>query len=306
MKVIKNLIIIGSGPAGLTAAIYASRANLKPLLIEGTTPGGQLMGTSYVENWPGTESILGPDLMISMQKHAKDLGTEFVSSSVTKVDFTTNPFSVWTDDRTQFHAKSIIIASGATPNRLKCPGENEYWGKGITTCAVCDAPFYRDKKALIIGGGDTAMEDAYFLRKFTDKITIVQHLDALTASYAMQQRVIHDPSINILYNTTVQSFLGDNGQLTHAELLNKKTNKTTSLEIDGAFVAIGLTPNTAIFKGQLELDKWGYLVTKNNIYSSVPGIFAAGDVQDFVYRQAIVAAGYGCQAALAAQRYLEE
>lgn len=302
---VHNLIILGSGPAGLTAAIYTARGNLKPLVIDGGMPGGQLLGTTYVENWPGEKSILGPKLMQNMREHAQHFGTEFLSETITKVDFSKKPFTLWTDQNKELRAEAVIIATGAVPNKLGCPGEKEYWGKGVTVCAVCDGAFYADKKVLIVGGGDTAMEDASFLKKFTDKITIVQIGDKLTASYAMQQRVINDPAITIMYTSTVTAIHGNNGHVTGVTITNKKTNETTTMNIDGVFVAIGLKPSTAIFKNQLAMNEYGYLEVKNNTESSVEGVFIAGDVADYRYRQAITAAGGGCMAALDVERYLK-
>lgn len=302
---IHELIIIGSGPAGLTAAIYAARANLHPLIIEGKEPGGQLMGTTAVENWPGEKSIMGPQLMLNMKEHAKHFGTEFLSESVAQVDFSQRPFILRTDRDKELKAHAIIIATGATPNKLNCPGEDEYWGKGVSTCAVCDGAFYADKKVLIVGGGDTAMEDASFMKKFTKNITIVQISDALTASHAMQQRVINDPDINIIYNATVTQIHGDGQRVTGATITNQKTNETTKLDVDGVFIAIGLKPNTAVFEGQLAMGKWGYLDIKNHTRTSVEGVFAAGDVSDYRYKQAVTSAGSGCMAALDAERYLK-
>ncbi|HRN77960.1 MAG TPA: thioredoxin-disulfide reductase [Candidatus Dependentiae bacterium] len=302
---IHELIIIGSGPAGLTAAIYAARANLHPLIIEGKEPGGQLMGTTAVENWPGEKNIMGPQLMLNMKEHAKHFGTEFLSESVAQVDFSHRPFMLRTDRDKELKAHAIIIATGATPNKLNCPGEDEYWGKGVSTCAVCDGAFYADKKVLIVGGGDTAMEDASFMKKFTKNITIVQISDALTASHAMQQRVINDPDINIIYNATVTQIHGDGQHVTGATITNQKTNETTKLDVDGVFIAIGLKPNTAVFEGQLAMGKWGYLDIKNHTRTSVEGVFAAGDVSDYRYKQAVTSAGSGCMAALDAERYLK-
>ncbi len=254
-----NLIIIGSGPAGLTAAIYAARANLKPLVIEGSAPGGQLMGTTYVENWPGEQSILGPELMRRMKDHAQSLDASFLSETVTQVNCSNRPFSVTTDRNTELKAQALIVATGAVPKRIGVPGEDEYWGKGVTTCAVCDGAFYQSKKLLVVGGGDTAMEDASFLKKFTNDITIVQVLDTLTASHAMQQRVLNDPDIKIMYNSTVTAFKGNGEHVTHATITNKQSYEQVELQFDGVFIAIGMTPNTVPFKGQLDLDQWGDL-----------------------------------------------
>jgi thioredoxin reductase (NADPH) len=302
---IHQLIIIGSGPAGLTAAIYASRSNLNPLIIDGNTPGGQLMSTTLVENWPGEKSILGPKLMANMRKHAQSFGTQFIPETVTKVNFSQQPFTLWTNRDTELKANAIIVATGATPKKLGVPGEDEYWGKGITTCAICDGAFYPNKKVLIVGGGDTAMEDASFLKKFTKDITIVQVLDQLTASHAMQQRVINDPNINIIYNSTVTTVQGDGKHITGVTITNQKTKEKKNLTVEGLFIAIGLQPNSEPFKGQLDTDKWGYIKTINHTATSIPGIFVAGDVQDYRYRQAVTSAGAGCMAALDAQRFLE-
>lgn len=299
-----NLIIIGGGPAGLTAAVYASRANLKPLVIEGNKPGGQLMGTTAVENWPGNISIMGPQLMMNMRDHAKHFGTEFISQEIVKVDFNNRPFTLWTDRGNELKAHAVIIATGALPNRLGCPGEDEYWGKGVTTCAVCDGAFYRDRRVIIVGGGDTAMEDASFMKKFTKQITIVQILKELSASHAMKERVLHDPDITIIYESTLSAIQGNGTHVTGATLKNIVTGKEETLPVDGIFIAIGLKPNTAAFKNQLALDTFGYLQVTDKTLTSVPGVFAAGDVFDYRYKQAITSAASGCMAALDAQRYL--
>jgi len=303
---IHQLIIIGSGPAGLTAAIYAARSNLNPLVIDGDTPGGQLITTTLVENWPGEKSILGPALMTNMREHAKHLGTQFFSETVTKVDFSQQPFALWTNRNTQLKADAVIIATGTTPKKLECPGEAEYWGKGITTCAICDGIFYPNKKVLIVGGGDTAMEDASFLKKFTKNIIIVQILDKLTASYAMQQRVINDPDITIIYNSTVTEVRGNGKHITNVTITNQKTKKETKLTIEGVFIAIGLQPNSVPFKKQIATDEWNYITAISHTETSVEGVFVAGDVQDYRYRQAITSAGAGCMAALDAERYLNK
>ena len=304
MSDVRQVIIIGSGPAGLTAAIYAARANLNPLVIDGKMPGGQLMGTTIVENWPGEKSIMGPKLMMNMQEHARAFKTEFLSGSIKKVDFSKKPFTLITDKDITLKAHAIIIASGAEPKRLEVPGESEYWGKGITTCAVCDGAFYKGKKTAVIGGGDTAMEDASFLKKFTNDITIIQIMDKLTASYAMQQKVINDPSIKIIYNSSVTLFEGDGKHVQSMTVKNQKTGKTEKIPVDGVFIAIGLKPNTQPFKGQIDLDNWGYVKAHDLTKTSVEGVFVAGDAQDFRYRQAITAAGSGCMAALDVERYL--
>ena len=305
MSAVHKLIIIGSGPAGLTAGIYAARANLEPLIIDGKTPGGQLMGTTVVENWPGEKSILGPKLMMNMREHAQHFGCQFLDGEVTKVDFTKKPFLLWTDRGTELQAHAVIIATGADPKKLGCPGEKEYWGKGVTTCAVCDGAFYPDKRVIVVGGGDTAMEDASFMTKFTDKITIVQNQDALTASHVMQKRVLEKPSITILYSSTITKIQGDGSHITHAEVTDLKTKKKQLLEVDGIFLAIGLQPSSEAFKDQVELEKWGYIRVENHTRTSIEGIFVAGDVADWRYRQAITSAATGCKAALDAERYLK-
>lgn len=301
---IHKLIIVGSGPAGLTAAVYAARANLQPIVIEGNSPGGQLMGTTYVENWPGEKSILGPELMMKMREHAKHFGTQFIAENITSVDFSQQPFTLFTDRKKELKAHCVIIATGAIPNRLGCPGEDTYWGSGVTTCAVCDGAFYPDKNVMVIGGGDTAMEDASFLKKFTKKITLVQIQDTLSASHAMQQRILNDPDITVLYNSTVTEIHGNGQHVTSATIINKETGKTEQIETDGIFIAIGLKPNTKPFEGQIALNKWGYIEVENNTHTSVKGVFAAGDVFDYRYKQAVTSAGSGCMAALDAERYL--
>ncbi len=303
---IKKLIIIGSGPAGLTAAIYTARANLQPLIIEGAMPGGQLMGTTVVENWPGEKNIMGPKLMMNMKEHAQSLNTEFLSETIVKVDFTKKPFTLWTDRNKELQAQIIIIATGANPKKLGVPGEEEYWGKGVTTCAVCDGVFYKDKKVVVVGGGDTAMEDASFLKRFTKDVTVIQLLDTLTASHPMQQRVLNDPDITVIYNSSVSEFHGDGSHVTDISITNRKTQESTKMPIDGAFIAIGMNPNTTPFHGQIELDKWRYIKVENHTKTSVEGVFAAGDVEDYRYRQAVTAAGAGCMAALDVERYLEK
>lgn len=301
-----NVVIIGSGPAGLTAGVYTGRAQLKPLIFEGSLPGGQLMGTTYIENWPGETSILGPKLMANMKQQAKHFGAQLIQESIEKVDLLKRPFTLVTKRGRTITADAIIIATGATPKRLGCPGEDEYWGKGVTTCAVCDGAFYKDKRVLIVGGGDTAMEDASFMTNFTKEITIVHIHDKLTASAPMQERILNNPTTQIIYNSTVTAMEGDGSHVTHATITNKITGEASKLPFDAIFVAIGLTPNTALFKGQLELNSYGYIIQTQHTHTSVAGVFAAGDVADFRYRQAVTSAGSGCQAALDAEKYLKE
>ncbi len=302
----EKLIILGSGPAGLTAAVYAARANLSPLVIEGSYPGGQLMSTTHVENWPGHISILGPTLMLELRKHAAHFGTRFISSEVTYADLRSSSFVLRTHKEQELYAHALIIATGATAKRLHCPGEEEYWSKGVTTCAVCDGAFYKDKKVIIIGGGDTAMENASFMTNFTNDVTIVHILPQLTASFAMQQRVLNNPHIKIIYESTVSQIGGDGNRVTHVFVTHQKTGETQSLAVEGVFIAIGLRPNTGIFKGQLALDDYGYLLVKETTRTSIEGVFVAGDAADKRYRQAITSAGTGCAASLDAERYLKE
>lgn len=302
----EQLIIIGSGPAGLTAATYASRAGLQPLVIDGKKPGGQLIGTTAVENWPGEKSILGPTLMQNMREHAKHFGTRFLSGTVTSVNLQENPFVLTTNKNQTLSTHALIIATGATPRTLGCPGEEKYWGKGVTTCAVCDGAFYKNQPVVIVGGGDTAMEDASFMRNFTDDITIVQIEEQLTASQAMQEKVVHDNAIKIIYQSIVTHIQGNAKEITHIGIKSLVTNEEKLLPAKALFVAIGLTPNTAIFKGQLELTPYGHIVPYNHIETSIEGVYTAGDVADPRYRQAITSAGTGCMAALQAEKYLKK
>jgi len=303
----ENLVIIGSGPAGLTAGIYSSRADLKPLIIDGEKPGGQLMGTTTVENWPGEKSILGPVLMQNIRQQAKKLGCRFLPEIVTDIDTSKKPFTITTNKKTTIKAYAIILASGASHRKVGCPGEDEYWGKGVTTCAVCDAAFYRNKKVVILGGGDTAMEEASFLHKFTKDITVIHIEDKLTASVPLQKRVLGNPDIKIIYNSTITAFKGNGDHLQEVEVTNQKTDEKQVLKADGAFIAIGFRPNTDFVKGKIDLYDNGYVMIKggkDHSRTSVEGIFAAGDIADPFYRQAITSSGAGCMAALDAERYL--
>jgi thioredoxin reductase (NADPH) len=303
---VENIVIIGSGPAALTAAMYAARFQLQPLVIQGSAPGGLLMGTSLVENWPGTRSILGPDLMLNMHNHAQDFGTKFLAQEALSLTTHEHPFTITTNKDKTIKTRSIIIATGVTPKRLHCSGEDLFWGKGVSTCAVCDGALYRNKRVIIIGGGDTAMEDASFMTNFTNDITIIHILDKLTATPIMQERVLNHPSIKIIYNSTVTAFRGSETHVTEAVITHLPTNTQQILGIDAAFVAIGLKPNSSLVKDTLELNDNGYIIHKNHTETSVKGIFAAGDVVDYRYRQAVTAAANGCMAALDAERYLKE
>jgi thioredoxin reductase (NADPH) len=300
----RRVVIIGSGPAGLTAAVYAGRADLRPVMIEGVEAGGQLMLTTDVENYPGfIDGIMGPELMERMRKQAGRFGTEFVTDNVTAVDFGKTPFEISTSDQT-FAAHSVIISTGASAKMLDVPGERELLGHGVSTCATCDGFFFRDKELLIVGGGDSAMEEATFLTKFASKVTVVHRRDSLRASKIMQQRAFDNRKIEFVWDSVISEIFG-NGKVAGARVKNLKTGEEQELPADGVFVAIGHTPNTSLFEGQLDLSG-GYIVTPgDNTQTSVPGVFAAGDVVDFRYRQAITAAGMGCMAAIDAERYLE-
>ncbi len=300
----RDVIIIGSGPAGLTAAVYTARANLHPLMIEGIEAGGQLMLTTEVENYPGfIDGIMGPELMERMRKQTERFGTEIITDNVTEVDLSSKPFSVSTSDTT-YRTDAVIISTGASAKMLDVPGERELLGHGVSTCATCDGFFFRDKELLIVGGGDSSMEEANFLTKFASKVTVVHRRDSLRASKIMQDRAFNNPKIAFMWDSHITEIVGD-GKVAGAKIANLKTSEESLVDTDGVFVAIGHTPNTKLFEGKLELEN-GYIVTDGtSTASSVEGVFAAGDVVDFRYRQAITAAGMGCQAAIDAERYLE-
>jgi thioredoxin reductase (NADPH) len=301
---IRKVIIIGGGPAGYTAALYSARANLDPLVIEGFQWGGQLMITSDVENYPGyPEGVMGPQMMQDFRRQAGRFGGEFLTEDVTRVDFSERPFRVWVGDD-EYRAESVIVATGAVARKLHLPSEQRLQGRGVTYCAVCDAAFYRDKEVVVVGGGDSAMEEAIFLTKFASKVTVVHRRDTFRASPIMVDRARANDTIEFVLDSVVEEVLGDE-KVEGVRIRNVSTGETTELPADGLFVAIGHDPATALFVGQLEMDDAGYLLTDGKTTATnVPGVFAAGDVVDHVYRQAITAAGVGCQAALDAERYL--
>ncbi|HTN80966.1 MAG TPA: thioredoxin-disulfide reductase [Acidimicrobiales bacterium] len=306
----RRVIIIGSGPAGLTAAIYAARANLAPLVIEGepssTTdqPGGQLMLTTEVENFPGFPAgIMGPELMMQFRDQASRFGAELITAKVTRVDLSSSPYGVWVGDQ-EHRAESVIVATGAQSIMLGLDAEQRLIGHGLSTCATCDGFFFRGHDIGVVGGGDSAMEEALFLTKFASKVTIIHRRDSLRASKIMQDRARANEKIEFLWDTVVTDLVGDN-KLEGVDVRNVKTSATSTLPLSGLFVAIGHTPNTSLFAGQLDMDEAGYLITHDGSKTNVPGVFACGDVQDHIYRQAITAAGSGCMAAIDAERWLE-
>ena len=301
----QNVVIIGSGPAGLTAAIYTARANLSPLLIEGWQSGGQLTTTTDVENYPGfPKGIMGPELMKEMRAQAERFGSEFVTGDVTAVDFTQPPFSITIDGERAIHTKTVILATGASAIQMGLPNEKRLTGHGVSTCATSDGFFFRGKELLVVGGGDSAIEEATFLTKFATNVSIVHRRDKLRASKIMQQRAMNNEKIAFVWNTVVEDILGSE-VVTGVRLKNIVTGKTMERSCAGVFVAIGHRPNTTLFTGQLDMDEKGYIRTHQGTATSVPGVFAAGDVQDSHYRQAITAAGTGCMAAIDAERFLE-
>ncbi len=301
----RNVVIIGSGSAGLTAAIYAGRANLSPLVIEGAQPGGLLTTTTEVENYPGFHhAIMGPDLMKEMRAQAERFGTEFLSGEITAVEVTRLPLTITVEAEATLQAKTLIIASGASALKIGVPGEGRLMGHGVSTCATCDGFFFRGKELVVVGGGDTAMEEATFLTRFATKVSVVHRRDKLRASKIMQDRAFKHERLAFIWNSVVEEILGES-VVTGVRLRNVITGQTSELPCAGAFIAIGHSPNTGLFKGQVELDEQGYILTRNGTATNIPGVFAAGDVQDATYRQAVTAAGSGCMAAIDAERYLE-
>jgi thioredoxin reductase (NADPH) len=300
----EKVIIIGSGPAGLTAAIYAGRALLAPKMFEGYQAGGQLMTTTDVENFPGfPKGIMGPELMIQFREQAIRFGTNIETKDVTRVDFSTKPFKIFVGE-TSYQTESVIISTGASAKLLGLDAEKKLMGKGVSTCATCDGAFFKNQELVVIGGGDSAMEEATFLTRFASKVTVVHRRDTLRASQIMQEKAKKNPKIEWVLNAGVQSIEGVD-EVTSITVKDNGTSKVTKIPCQGIFVAIGHTPNTSLFAGQLELDTGGYIKTHDGTHTNVPGVFASGDVQDHVYRQAVTAAGSGCQAAIDCERYLQ-
>ncbi len=309
MSKVHNVIIIGSGPAGYTAALYNARADLQPLMFAGLQPGGQLMITTDVENYPGfPEGIMGPDLMALFRKQVEHFGTQIVDTEVTKVDFSERPFKVWVEEEL-YLANAIVISTGASAKWLGMPGEIVFGGFGVSACATCDGFFFRGKEVIVVGGGDTAMEEANYLTRHASHVYVVHRRDSFRASKIMQDRVFNNPKITVVWNTMVDEILGQTEpvkKVTGARLLNIVTGEKKEMPIDGVFVAIGHKPNSDLFKGIIDMNDVGYIkVQPGSTRTNIPGVFAAGDVADAVYRQAVTAAGTGCMAAIDAERYLE-
>lgn len=306
MEGVEKMVIIGSGPAGYTAGIYASRANLNPLLFAGIQPGGQLMITTDVENYPGfPNGIQGPEMMELFRQQAERFGTRIVYETIMRVDFSERPFRLWSDSGKEYRAHAVIIATGASAKWLGLESEQKLQGRGVSACATCDGFFFRGKKVIVVGGGDTAMEEATYLTNHCEKVYVVHRRDELRASKIMQERAFRNPKIEFIWSTVVQEIYDpEQGKVVGVRLLNLKTNQEYDFPIDGVFIAIGHTPNTQILQGVLEMDDQGYIRTRQGTYTSVEGVFACGDAIDKVYRQAVTAAGTGCMAAIDAERWL--
>lgn len=301
----RNVIILGSGSAGLAAAIYTTRAGLKPLVVEGAEAGGQLMLTTEVENYPGfADPILGPDLMAATRAQAERVGAEFITEDAIAVDLASRPFTVTCQSGERFETKALIVATGAKAKLLGLPGEQRLMGRGVSTCATCDGFFFRERTVIVVGGGDTAMEEALYLSKLAKSVAVVHRRDQLRASKILQERAMSNHKISFVWNTVVIDVLGD-GKVSGVRLQDLTTARVTERPVDGVFVAIGHKPNTDLFRGQLEMDANGYIIRKHRSMTSVEGVFVAGDVHDHTYRQAVTAAGYGCEAAIDAERWLQ-
>jgi len=303
----RKVVIIGSGPAGLTAALYTARANLSPLLIEGLEAGGQLMLTTMVDNWPGyRDGIMGPDLMTEMRAQAERFGTEILTGDVASVDLSRRPFTLAMGDGRKITTESLIVATGASARWLDIGSDRKLSGHGVSTCATCDGYFFRGKPIAVVGGGDSAMEEAVYLSRFASKVTVIHRRDTLRASKIMQDKALANPKIDFIWDSEIADINDvQKGEVTGIVVRNLKTGQLREVPLDGVFIAIGHTPNTSLFTGQVALDASGYIVTHEGTRTNIPGVFAAGDVQDHVYRQAVTAAGSGCMAAIDAERYLE-
>ena len=300
-----DVVILGSGPAGLTAAIYTARANLKPVVVEGLTAGGQLMNTTEVENYPGfPEGVQGPELMALFKQQAERFGARFVSGDASKVELGARPLRVWADDG-ELHARAVIVATGASPRELNIPGEKEYAGRGVSYCATCDGFFFRDQEIAIVGGGDTAMEEALFLTRFASRVTVIHRRDQLRASKIMADRALKHDKIEVLWDSVAEEVLGDGTKVSGVRVRNVKTEESFDRPCGGFFVAIGHIPNTTLFENTLAMDEQRYLKRGAGSATEIPGVFIAGDVHDHTYRQAVTAAGAGCMAAIDCERWLE-
>ena len=306
MTAMRSVIVLGSGPAGLTAAIYTTRAGLSPLVFEGAEAGGQLMLTTEVENYPGfADPILGPDLIANMRAQAQRVGAEFISEDAVQVDLSRRPFRITSQSGDTYEANALIIATGAKAKLLGLPGEQRLMGRGVSTCATCDGFFFRDRNVIVVGGGDTAMEEALYLSKLAKSVTVVHRRDQLRASKILQQRAMDNPKISFVWSHTVADIVGD-GKVSGVKLRELRTDRVVERPTDGVFVAIGHKPNTDLFRGQLAIDDNGYIIRTRRSATSVEGVFAAGDVHDHTYRQAVTAAAYGCEAAIDAERWLQQ